>query len=149
MKMHLAGIAGLLAAAGLSLAYAQAPAHDLAAEPVASVSRPDDTANAIAQALSADPELKGSKITVQPDENGTVLLTGVTRTWAQMRKAVSVATGRVGEGKVANAITTEEVFIDVANRAPDAPAEELPPAEEVPSAEGAEPAGEAAPQPQA
>ena len=83
------------------------------AEPVASVSRSDPTADAIAQALVADASLQGSKITVQPDDGGVILLTGVTPTWAQMRKAVDVATRQAGQGKVVNAIATEEVFVDL------------------------------------
>ena len=85
-------------------------------EPVASNSRSDGpdgaVAAAIAQELNADPSLKNSKITVQPVDNG-IILTGVAPAHAQMQRAVQVATVRAGEGKVVNAIQSEEIVIQV------------------------------------
>lgn len=143
-------VAAAIAACGVSLPYAQPPAPNaarlppnLVVEPVASVSRPDPTADAIAQALIADAALQGSKITVQSDEGGLILLTGVTPTWAQMRKAVDLATQHAGQGKVVNAIATEEVVVDLtglvapepevaAETEPPEPAEATPAALETP-----------------
>ena len=83
-------------------------------EPVASVSRDSgpnaDAANAIMQALNADPSMKPSKITVQAEESG-ILLTGVTSTNAQRERALQMATQHAGEGKVSNALTSEELVV--------------------------------------
>jgi len=70
-----------------------------------------ETANAIAQALAADPQLKGAKITVSPEEH-VVLLTGVTKSLAQVSRALQIATEHAGEGKVSNALASEETFIE-------------------------------------
>ena len=106
-------LAVLLLAGAAPLAYSQsapqAPAS-LADAPVASVARQDDLANSIAQALSADATLKNSKITVQLDDNA-ILLTGATSTDAQRRKAAQIATSQAGEGKVVNAIMTDEILL--------------------------------------
>jgi len=127
-------LAVLLLAGAAPFAYSQsgpqAPAS-LADEPIASVSRPDDVANSIAQALSADASLKNTKITVQPDDNGVFLLTGATSTDAQRRKAGQIATAQAGEGKVVNALMTDEILL----YAPP-PQESL---EQQPEAEPAEP----------
>jgi hypothetical protein len=107
-------LAILLLAGAAPLAYSQAGSKPLANfvdEPVASVSRADDLANAVAQALSADASLKNSKITVQPDEGGVILLTGATLTDAQRRKAAQIATTQAGEGKVVNALMTDEIVL--------------------------------------
>jgi hypothetical protein len=113
-------VAALLLAGAAPHAYSQAasPAPaDVAAptsyadSPVASVSKSDDLANAIAQALVADGSLKDSKITVQPEENGAILLTGVTPTNAQRQKALEIATSHAGAGKVSNALTSAELVI--------------------------------------
>jgi osmotically-inducible protein OsmY len=116
MKMRHA-LTALLAAGALSLAHAQAPAAppaqaDLANQPVASVSRADATADAIVQALIAEDSMKGSKITVQPHDGGHIVLTGVTPTRAQVRTALEIATEHAGQGKVANALTTEELYVN-------------------------------------
>lgn len=71
-----------------------------------------EAANSIVHAMSADPALQRSKITVTPEENG-VLLTGVTPTLMQVNRAIQIATQFAGEGNVRNAISVEEVFIDV------------------------------------
>lgn len=112
-------LATLLMTGAVSIAYAQ-DQQDLSKQPVASVSKADERAEAVAQALVADPEMQGSKITVQAPEDGIILLTGVTRTRAQMRKAVEAASQVAGEGKVANAIKTEELVIEQAPT-PEAP----------------------------
>lgn len=113
-------VAALLLAGAAPFAYSQAAATapaDVAAPatyvdaPVASVSKSDDLANAIAQALVADASLKDSKITVQPEDNGAILLTGVTPTNAQRQKAVEIATTHAGSGKVTNALTSGELVI--------------------------------------
>ena len=114
MKPRIRNILAVLVVAGAApLAYSQsgtqAPAS-LADEPIASVARPDDLANAIAQALSADASLKNSKITVQLDDNA-ILLTGATSTDAQRRKAGQIATAQAGEGKVVNALMTDEILL--------------------------------------
>ena len=106
-------LAVLLLAGAAPLAYSQSgsqPPASLADAPVASVARSDDMANSIAQALSADASLKNSKITVQLDDNA-VLLTGATSTDAQRRKAGQIATSQAGEGKVVNAIMTDEIVL--------------------------------------
>ena len=128
MKLRIPAAALLLAAA-VPLAWAQndpAPAAefgprpptapveananaDLAAAPIASSASasPDEIGSAIVQELAADSSLQGSKITVA-SEDGVVTLTGVTAKKEQVRRAAEIATARAGEGKVINAITTEE-----------------------------------------
>ena len=70
-----------------------------------------EVANAIVQALAADPQMKGSKITVGPEEN-LVLLTGVTKSIAQVARAMQIATELAGEGKVSNGLASEELFLE-------------------------------------
>lgn len=76
-------------------------------EPVASLSRTDgadaEIAKSIADALNAEPTMKNSKITVQPD-NGTFTLTGVVPTREQVKKAGEIAKQLAGEAVVINAI---------------------------------------------
>ncbi len=132
-------IAALLAAGAVPLALAQAsppagatqlpqPPANLVAEPVASASRaegPDaDLAKAIVDALNADPALKHAKITVVPDTEGPIFLTGVTLTRAQTKRAVEIATSQAGEGKVANAIQNSELVIDQGTEQPRPPVEQ-------------------------
>ena len=71
-----------------------------------------DAANSIVHAMSADPALQRSKITVTPEENG-ILLTGVVPTLVQAHRAMQIASQFAGDGNVRNAISVEEVFIDV------------------------------------
>ena len=117
-------IAATLAAGAAAFAAAQAPAdntaiampngdlHDtphynLTQESVASASvsgGPDsDNVNSIVAALNADPSLRGSKITVQPD-GGAITLTGATQTPEQKQRAMEIASQVAGEGNVVNAI---------------------------------------------
>ena len=76
-------------------------------EPVASLSRTDgadaEIAKSIADALNAEPTMKNSKITVQPD-NGTFILTGVVPTREQVKKAGEIAKQLAGGAIVINAI---------------------------------------------
>lgn len=104
-------LAALLLAGAAPFAYSQPlPPAGLVDEPVASVSRSDAIADAIAQELNADASLKHSKITVQPDE-GTVFLSGSTLTDAQARRAVQVATSHAGQGKVSSGILSSEIVL--------------------------------------
>lgn len=125
-------IAAALAASAAALAAAQDPAagpansvnpanpiqvpngdiHDtarytLVPESVASASvsgGPDaEMVNNIVATLNADPSLRGSKITVQPD-NGGITLSGATETPEQAQHAMEIANQVAGEGKVINAI---------------------------------------------
>lgn len=106
-------LAALLVAATAPFAHSQiAPPAGLVDEPVASVSRQDDVANAVAAALNADASLKHSKITVQPDE-GTILLTGSSLTEAQRMRATQIASQHAGEGKVVNTIAHDENVVAV------------------------------------
>jgi osmotically-inducible protein OsmY len=100
-----------------ALAFAQASATDLTptTEPVASAFKPDgpdgELATSVAQDLIAEPSLQGSKIAVSAENGALVTLTGVTVKRAQMQRAVEIASARVGEGKVINAIQSEEVYV--------------------------------------
>lgn len=126
-------LAALMVSGAVPFAHAQStiqPPANLVAEPVASVSRADDRANAIVQALIADASLKHSKITVAPDE-ANILLTGTTLTEAQKMRATQIATQHAGEGKVVNTISHDENVIAVpavatASQAPAESAETTP-----------------------
>ena len=117
-------IAALLAAGVVSAQTKPAPAAavptpvsqlQLSEQPMFSITSGTQSpnaqvANAIVQALAAEPSLKGAKITVQPEENG-ILLTGVTSTLAQLNRALQIAGQHANGGPVINAISTEEVFV--------------------------------------
>lgn len=123
----LAALAAATAAAW-ALAQAPAPATAYVDEPIASVAagvQPNERANAVVQALNADASLKGSKLTVAPDGDDLVYLTGVTVTRDQMNRAMELA--GAGGGKVANAITSEELVI-ASNVPPQVTASESAPA---------------------
>jgi osmotically-inducible protein OsmY len=116
-----------LLAAAASLAFAQAPsapAANYVQEPVASAFKADgpegELATSVAQDLVAESSLGGSKLAVGAD-NDTVILTGVTATREQMKKAAAIAAARAGEGKVVNAIQTEEAYTASAQPADQAP----------------------------
>ena len=123
MKNHASRIlAALVIAGAVPLAHSQvAPPAGLVDEPIASVSRSDDVANAVAQALNADASLKAAKITVQPDD-GNILLTGSAMTETQRMQASKIAAAHAGEGKVINTIATDENVIAVPSN-PATPAE--------------------------
>ena len=116
MNARLNRIAVALAAAGITVALAQAPSvpaqapalpEGLVAEPTASLSRADgpgaDVGKQLVDAINADQSFKGSKITVQPEE-GSITLSGVTQTRAQARQIGQMAAEKVGVEKVVNAI---------------------------------------------
>ena len=104
----------LLAAAAALPALAQTTAQPTyVQEPVASSSMANapGAIGAIVEQLNADPSLAGSKITVAPDGE-TVILTGVTSKYMQTVAASKIAASHAGEGKVVNALTTEEILLD-------------------------------------
>ena len=163
MKPQLSRVlAGLLAAGALPLAVAQtqtpvappapaAPALQYVNEPVASssVANAEGPVSAIVQQLNADASMEGSKITVQPDGE-TVILTGVTRTYAQAIQASKAAASHAGEGKVVNAILHEELVMAVpeprvAANAADAAAESEAAPADAPAAQGSQPSQPAQP----
>ena len=112
-------VAALVAAGSLPVALAQDATSPTSgptyvAEPIASVSKSEgldgQLATSIAQSLAADSSLNGSKITVQPIEDGVILLTGVSRTKAQAKRALEIAMQQAGgEGTVTTAIQVEEI----------------------------------------
>lgn len=110
MKSHiLHAIAAIAAASALSLATAATgPAVTFTPGPISSLAKADganaDQLNAIVQALNADTSLQRSKITVQSDESGNVILTGATDSQEQAERASQVAASVIGDGKVVNAI---------------------------------------------
>ena len=86
-------------------------------EPVATVAAgiPAERARAVTsmvETLNGDASLKGSKLTVVPEEKG-ILITGVTPSLRQMAQIVNTATQHAGGTRVSHAISTEEVVIDV------------------------------------
>jgi hypothetical protein len=88
------------------------------AEPTASAASgleaPAERLGSIVEALNAEATLKGSKLTVGPENEEVVILTGVTVTRDQMKRAMEIAASQAGEGKVINAITSEELVITAA-----------------------------------
>ena len=80
-------------------------------EPVASASRNDgaeaEMVKSILDALNAEPTMKNSKITVQPD-NGTITLTGVAPSREQVKKAGEIAKQMAGQAIVVNAIVDSQ-----------------------------------------
>ena len=127
MNSYLRSTTAAVAAAATAIAFAQAPETpakptgveqpvQFAAAPIATLSTGAhganaEVANAIVQALAADASLKGSKLTVVPEEHH-VLVTGVTPTLRQLAEAVNIATQHAGEGNVVSAISTEQSFIE-------------------------------------
>jgi osmotically-inducible protein OsmY len=81
-------------------------------EPTASASKADGDDGALAKSvvdeMNADPSLKGSKITVQP-EDGKLTLSGVTMTMDQAKKAEAIAVAKVGVENVTNAIRNADM----------------------------------------
>lgn len=121
-------LAGALLAGAAAIAVAQQPTPSTpqassetqpsyVGEPVATVAsgvagERARSAQAIAETLNSDASLKGSKLTVVPEDNG-VLITGVTPSLRQMAQIVNTATQQAGGTRVSHAISTEEVVIDV------------------------------------
>lgn len=130
MKSRTSHLLAALLVGAAPLAYAQSaqptpvepdplrPPAGLVGEPVASVSRDDPVAGTIARALNAEPSLKSSKITVQPDENGVILLTGATMSEAQKIRATEIARAHAGEDKVVNTLAHDENVIWVPDPKP-------------------------------
>ena len=110
-----------LASAGITAAFAQAPAAgstlppNLVAEPTASMSRADgpgaDVGKQLTDAINADQSLKGSKITVQPEE-GKITLSGVTERRDQAKRVGQMAAQAVGVENVTNAIRDSEATVE-------------------------------------
>lgn len=94
------------------------PQPSYVAGPVASVTRDDPVAGTIAQALNADAALKNSKITVQPGEDGTILLTGATTSEANKIRATEVAQSHAGGSQVVNTLAHDENVIWVPDPKP-------------------------------
>jgi osmotically-inducible protein OsmY len=111
-------IAALLATSAIPVAVAQANIDTAAnpiyvAEPVASVSKSEglegQLATSIAESLAADASLSGSKITVQPVEDGVIVLSGVAPSRAKAKRALEIAAQQAGEGTVVSAIQAEGI----------------------------------------
>ena len=130
MKSHTSHLLAALLIGAVPLAYAQSaqptpaepdrllPPAGLVGEPIASVSRDDPVAGTIAQALNAEAALKNSKITVQPVEDGVILLTGATMSEAQKLRATEIARSHAGDGKVINTLAHDENVIRVPDPQP-------------------------------
>ena len=86
-----------------------------------SIAPPAENLNAIVEALNAEPSLKDSKITVQPDGDN-VLLTGVAQTREQVQRASEIASA--GGAKVVNVIRPEKTTYETPNYDLQATAEE-------------------------
>jgi hypothetical protein len=154
MKSRTSHLLAALLVGAAPLAYAQSaqttplepdrlqPPAGLVSEPVASVSRDDPVAGTIAQALNAEASLKNSKITVQPDEGGVILLTGATMSEAQKIRATEIARTHAGEDKVINTLAHDENVIWVPD--PQPAAGEMETAEE--TVEAPEPASTSSPE---
>ena len=86
-------------------------------EPTASLSSDKapgaDAGKQLVDQINADEKLKGSKITVVPEE-GAVTLVGSTQTRAQAQQVAQMAAEKVGADKVVNAIRPSEIYIEVA-----------------------------------
>jgi len=87
---------------------------NLVAEPTASMSRADgpgaDVGKQLTDAINADQSLKGSKITVQP-EDGKITLSGVTESREQAKKVGQMAAQAVGVENVTNVIRDSEATV--------------------------------------
>jgi osmotically-inducible protein OsmY len=114
MKLHISrALAALLAASAVSIATAAAPTPNYVTAPIASSFKADgpqaEQMNTLVQALNGEASLQGSKITVQIDDGGNVLLTGATDSQEQAERAAQIATSQAGQGKVVNAIVPGRV----------------------------------------
>ena len=120
--MNRISLAAALASMGIGAAFAQgaiAP-HDtnvpIIDEPTASTlggaGKDQELANQLVQALNADASLKGSKITVQPeqgDPKGTVWITGVAKNQDAYNRVSQIAASNAGGMGVANIVQIEHV----------------------------------------
>lgn len=114
MNLHISRtVAALLAASAVSIATAAAPTPNYVTAPIASSFKADgpqaEQMNTLVQALNGEASLQGSKITVQIDDGGNVLLTGATDSQEQAERAAQIATSQAGQGKVVNAIVPGRV----------------------------------------
>jgi osmotically-inducible protein OsmY len=114
MNLHISrALAALLAASAVSIATAANPTPNYVTAPTASSFKADgpqaEQMNTLVQALNGEASLQGSKITVQIDETGNVLLTGATDSQEQSDRAAQIATSQAGDGKVVNAIVPGRV----------------------------------------
>ena len=100
---------------------------NVVSEPTASLSRNDgpgaDFGKQLVDQINGDERLKGSKITVVPEE-GAVTLVGTTQTRAQAQQVAQMAAEKVGAEKVVNAIRPSEIYIEVAPPQEPVPADE-------------------------
>jgi osmotically-inducible protein OsmY len=107
---------------GFGAANAQGPIapHDtnvpIIEEPAASTlggaSKDQELANDLVQALNADASLKGSKMTVQPengDQQGTVWITGVAKSEDQLKRVSEIAAAHAGGMGIANLVQVEHL----------------------------------------
>jgi len=117
MKSRMQQVLAIVVAAAVARAAWAQLGHDVprmtyVPEPTASASKTEGAdgalGNALVEAMNADASLKGSKLTVQP-ENGKVTITGVTMTAAQKKEAVGIAEAKVGAGNVIDAIRNSDV----------------------------------------
>ena len=125
VKRTLSRIALVAMASAAAVAFAQSPqprpAPAYVTEPAASIAAgapQDEQLVAIAQGLNAEAALKGSKLTVMRENENVVLLTGVTVTRDQMKRALEIASQHAGEGMVGNAITSEELVVNTGEPGP-------------------------------
>src|SRR5207245_5884887 len=100
-------------AAGALAAIAQTNQLTFVPEPIASAAKLDgpdaELVKSIVSSLNSEPSLKDSKITVQTEQDtANVILTGVTMTRAQAKRAAEIVAAQAGEGKVVNAIRDSE-----------------------------------------
>lgn len=89
---------------------------NLVAEPTASSSRTDgpdgQLGKSLVDAINGDASLKGSKVTVQPEE-GKVTLSGVTESRAQAKRIGQIVAQQVGVENVVNAIRDSEATVEL------------------------------------
>jgi len=90
---------------------------NLVPEPAASLSSDKapgaDVGKQLVEQINGDESLKGSKITIVPEQDA-VTLVGSTQTVAQSRKIAQMAAEKVGVAKVTNALRPSEIYIEVA-----------------------------------
>jgi len=102
---------------GTPPAPAESEPLNLVSEPTASLSSDQapgaDVGKQLVDQINADEKLKGSKITVLPEE-GAVTLVGTTQTRAQAQQVAQMAADKLGADKVINAIRPSEIYIEVA-----------------------------------
>ena len=102
---------------GTGPAPAESGKLNLVNEPTASLSSDKapgaDVGKQLVDQINGDDKLKGSKITIVPEE-GAVTLVGTTETRAQAQQVAQMAAEKVGVAKVVNALRPSELYIEVA-----------------------------------